>query len=324
MKTLIILTIAFFFIIGSCKKNETKPEKVELERISIKTIPGKTLYYITEILNLSGLEITMEYSDNSSKDVAFADFASNGITCSPTNGEELTVSASSVTITHVSSSKYTNQDITVSNTIKDVENNTYPILKIGTQLWMAENLKTTKYNNGDLIGTTNPPIEDITDETAPEYQWAYDGDENNVVTFGRLYTWNVAKDSRGICPVGWHVSSDDDWKKLEMALGMSQIDADNTGWRGLNEASKLAGNAALWADGSLKQDAAFGTSGFNALPGGGRRGLTNFYLKGYCAYWLTSTVNGGGFYGRSINCDDNRVYKTVYGIYGFSVRCVKD
>ena len=72
---------------------------------------------------------------------------------------------------------------------RDVDGYNYPVVQIGTQLWMAENLKTTKYRNGDPIGTTTPANKDITTETEPKYQWAYNGDDNNVAKYGRLYTW---------------------------------------------------------------------------------------------------------------------------------------
>lgn len=98
--------------------------------------------------------------------------------------------------------------------MKDIDGNVYPIITIGTQVWMAENLKTTRYCNGDLIGTTTPATLDIESESAPEYQWAYDGNESNVTTYGRIYTWYVANDSRNVCPAGWHIPSDAEWTDL--------------------------------------------------------------------------------------------------------------
>jgi Fibrobacter succinogenes major domain (Fib_succ_major) len=72
--------------------------------------------------------------------------------------------------------------------VKDIDGNVYHTVTIGKQVWMAENLKTTRFHNGDLIGTTTPATEDISGETTPKYQWVYDGNETNLETYGRLYT----------------------------------------------------------------------------------------------------------------------------------------
>ncbi len=101
----------------------------------------------------------------------------------------------------------------------DGDNINYPVVEIGTQIWMAENLKTTKYSNGDLIGTTTPATLDITGESTPKYQWAYNGNESIVTTYGRLYTWFAVTDSRNVCPVGWHVPTDPEWTVLTDYLG---------------------------------------------------------------------------------------------------------
>ena len=68
----------------------------------------------------------------------------------------------------------------------DIKGNVYKMILVGSQVWMLENLKTTIYRNGDLVGTTTPATLDITSENTPEYQWAYDGIESNVVNYGRL------------------------------------------------------------------------------------------------------------------------------------------
>ncbi|MCK7530911.1 MAG: hypothetical protein MZV63_07605 [Marinilabiliales bacterium] len=78
-------------------------------------------------------------------------------------------------------------------TITDIDGNEYEIVEIGTQWWMAENLKVTKYTNGDIIGTTSPATVDLSDVVyeggTPRYQWPYNGNEANVELYGRLYTW---------------------------------------------------------------------------------------------------------------------------------------
>jgi uncharacterized protein (TIGR02145 family) len=132
---------------------------------------------------------------------------------------------------------------------------------------------------------------------------------------------------QGVCPAGWHLPSDDEWKELEMALGMSQADTDGTGFRGTNEGSKLAGNESLWNSGDLDQNQEFGSSGFTALPGGYRSGSSrSFYRIGNYGHWWSATEGSTNliwcryvFYGYS-----NVARGNGYKDYGFSVRCVKD
>ena len=104
--------------------------------------------------------------------------------------------------------------------VTDIDGNVYNTVTKGTQEWMAENLKTTKYDNGDLIATT---LADITLEVNPKYQWAYDNDEANVATYGRLYTWDAITDGRSVCPTGWHVPTDADFTTLTTFLGGESV-----------------------------------------------------------------------------------------------------
>jgi uncharacterized protein (TIGR02145 family) len=156
--------------------------------------------------------------------------------------------------------------------ITDVDGNVYTSVTIGTQVLMVENLKTTRYRNGDLIGTTTPATKDIHAEANPKYQWAYDGNESNVVTYGRLYTWDAVTDSRNLCPTGWHVPSDAEWTTLtylggESAAGGKLKEAGTAHW--------LAPNTG-----------ATNESGFTALPGGIRDTDGDFAAIGwFCAFW---------------------------------------
>ena len=100
------------------------------------------------------------------------------------------------------------------NTVTDIDGNVYHTITIGNQTWMAENLKTTKYRNGDAIGTTTAS-KDTSTKSTPKYQWAYGGNEANVAKYGRLYTWYAATDTRNIAPAGWHVPTDAEWSILK-------------------------------------------------------------------------------------------------------------
>lgn len=110
------------------------------------------------------------------------------------------------------------------NAVTDVEGNVYPYVTIGAQSWMTRNLKVTKYKNGDAItnGLTN-----YNWETATTAAYTFpNGNTSKKDTLGLLYGFAVIKDNRGVCPTGWHVPTDNDWKTLEMNQGMTQAQAD--------------------------------------------------------------------------------------------------
>jgi uncharacterized protein (TIGR02145 family) len=164
----------------------------------------------------------------------------------------------------------------------DYDGNIYQTIQIGDQKWMSENLKTTHYQNGDVIPNLISNNDWI--NTSSGAYSDYDNNPSNSNTYGRLYNWYTVDDDRGICPVGWHIPSDEEYKELEMCFGMSQSEADDTVWRGTNEGSKLAGNADLWSNGNLEQNTEFGTSGFSVFPAGYR-----FYNNGNYTNMATGT-----------------------------------
>jgi uncharacterized protein (TIGR02145 family) len=224
------------------------------------------------------------------------------------------------------SSEIWSSKVIESGTVTDIDGNTYKTVKIGNQWWMAENLKVTHYRNGD-------PIPNITDNDEwpglnSDAQCIYDNNvSNNVASYGRLYNWYAVNDPRGLAPDGWRVPSDDDWKQLEMYLGMSRSEADDAGWRGTDEGSKLAGNSALWEDGNLKNNDVFGESGFSALPGGSRFSYDgNFYRMGlYASFWSASESDNYSAWYRSLYYFSSDINRNLFNKnYGFSVRCLRD
>ena len=210
-------------------------------------------------------------------------------------------------------------------TVTDIDGNVYKTIKIGDQWWMIENLKVTHYQNGDSI----PNVITGNDEWAGLSTGAYCIYNNNASytdTYGYLYNWYAVDDNRNIAPAGWHVPTDEEWKQLEMYLGMSQSEADNNRWRGTNEGSKMAGNASLWYYGDLKNNAAFSESGLSALPGGFCYLTGTFSVIGYYAYfWSSSEYSSSTAWFRGLDYDGSDVYRDVTSKrYGFSVRCVRD
>ena len=198
----------------------------------------------------------------------------------------------------------------------------YNTIKIGNQCWFAQNLNVGIRIDGNM-------------EQGIDYnniqKYCYNDDPANGEIYGGLYQWNqamcgsVVPGAQGICPVGWHIPTDAEWKKLEMFLGMSQATADLEGYRGTNEGPKLAGNAGLWNAGILKNDPKFGKSKFDALPAGYRNTGGNFSDRAYSTYFWSSLKSGGNAWWRSLHCDHTDVRQgTGLKAYGFSVRCLKD
>jgi uncharacterized protein (TIGR02145 family) len=222
--------------------------------------------------------------------------------------------------------------------VTDYDGNIYYTTKIGDQWWMTSNLKTTHYADGAEI----PLVESISEWEAlgskrPAYCYYDNNPHEAAFTYGALYTWAAAmngsgssnaypSDVQGVCPDGWHVPSDSEWKALEMHLGMMTAEVDTTGPRGRYIGSQLAINSELWANGLLKENTSFGASDFFALPGGGRRYNGTFGHQGDNAnFWTATERDSARAWGRHLYS----LYTTVHRYSnvksdGFSVRCVKD
>jgi uncharacterized protein (TIGR02145 family) len=207
-------------------------------------------------------------------------------------------------------------------TVTDIDGNVYQTVTIGTQVWMAENLKVTHYRNGEEI----PNVTDggIWQGLTTGAYCEYNNDVANVATYGRLYNWFAVNDGRNIAPAGWHVPSDAEWKQLEMYLGMSQAEADQNGWRGTDEGGKLKESGTThWCS---PNTGATNSSGFTALPAGYRFHDGTYNNIGVAIIFWTSSELGGDYeWTRILYCDYSEVYRDG-GLKesGFSVRCVKD
>ena len=224
---------------------------------------------------------------------------------------------------------FTTKQADANETITDIDGNVYHLVEIGTQKWMVENLKTTRYRNGDEIGTTIPADKDISSEATPKYQWAYNGDENNVSKFGRLYTWHTISDSRNIAPEGWHVASDAEWTVLYNYQKANGFNFDGTPTNG-SIAKSLAAKTdwvtsiAINAIGNdLTKN---NSSGFTAMPGGSRWVGGIFMDIGETGIWWSSTkkdINDALV--RSLGSHNQTLLLgAAYNSSGLSVRCIKD
>jgi len=208
-------------------------------------------------------------------------------------------------------------------TVTDIDGNIYLTIKIGEQWWMMENLKVTHYRNGDPI-LYEPDDYSWTAITIGAY-CEYNNDVAYGDAYGRLYNWYAVGDSRNIAPEGWHVPTDDEWKQLEMYLGMSQATADGTLWRGVNEGGKLKETGTMhWLDPNY---AATNVYGFTALPGGSRHYMTGYFsfLGAGSPFWLATEYDGGSAWMRNLANNHGDIYRNYTSkSQGFAVRCVKD
>ena len=213
----------------------------------------------------------------------------------------------------------------------------YETVQIGEQCWFAENLRAENYRNGDAIpagltgsewvSTNSGAVAVYGEGSGPCNNYSLDGDACDEAwslnEYGRLYNWYAVDDSRGLCPSGWHVPTDENWMTMEMALGMSQFEASNTSWRGIDQGAQMKTEYGwdLCANGT-------NSSGFSGLPGGfrsfGADGLFNYGgRRGYC--WSSSPVASGAWIRFLDTCQEG-VWRGVgeFARTGNSVRCIQD
>ncbi len=194
--------------------------------------------------------------------------------------------------------------------LTDKDGNVYISVTIGTQEWMVENLKTTKYNDGSSIPlvTGNAEWEAL---TTPGYCW-YDNDITNKTPYGALYNWYAVNTGK-LCPTGWHVPTDAEWTTLTTYLGGESVAGGK-----LKEAGTTH-----WAS---PNTGAMDEYDFMALPGGGRDYDGTFGNVGSSGYWWSATeYSATDTYCRTMYYDYSRVFRNYVSMKcGFPVRCVKD
>ncbi len=206
--------------------------------------------------------------------------------------------------------------------ITDIDGNSYNTVEIGTQTWMSENLKTTKYSNGEAIPnvTNNTSWAGL---TSGAYCW-YNNDASAYKnSFGALYNFYAVTDSRNICPTGWHVPSDAEWTTLTDYLTNNGYGYEDSGSDIAKSMAAKSGWATDATAGNVGNDqASNNSSGFSALPSGHRQFTGNAFAgAGVYVDWWSSTAN----YYRSMHTAGNSVTRNAYPERsGFAVRCLKD
>jgi len=198
--------------------------------------------------------------------------------------------------------------------LTDQEGNEYKTIVIGTQEWMAENLKTSIYNNGDSIAHVTDGWEW---QGLTSGAWChYNNDSQYECPYGKMYNWHAVADPRNVCPTGWHVPIDAEWSSLTNFLG-----GGNPAWVKLKSTGTL-----YWFDSNGYISNSTNESGFSALPGGWYFGGDSFYqLSALGSWWSSTEVDINTAWSRSIgymleNVNQDYSYKNQ----GLSIRCLKD
>lgn len=203
----------------------------------------------------------------------------------------------------------------------DIDGNVYPIVIIGSQEWMAENLKTTRLNDGARIPEVTGDAE-WGHLTGPGYCWYNNDEDTNKDGYGTLYNC-YAVQTHKLCPRGWHVPSDDEWTILTDYFKGEVAPGGQILLRGELKSKRMApGEPPRW---DAPNTGATNISGFTALPGGqrGHTGLFNYI--GRFGFWWSTTDNGSHALCRGMRYDNEHVFRTNENKNkGLSVRCVKD
>jgi uncharacterized protein (TIGR02145 family) len=194
--------------------------------------------------------------------------------------------------------------------LKDIDGNIYTSVLIGTQIWMAENLKTTKYNDGTEIPLITDPAE-WSGLVTPGYCW-YKNDETTYKDpYGALYNWYTLNTGK-LCPTGWHAASNDEFTALVTFLGGNLVAGGK-----LKETGIIHWNS--------PNTGATNETGFTGVAAGFRNPAGSFIAFGAMNYFWSATDNGGFPYCLFLYFDVTNAYQdTSDKPYGLSVRCVKD
>ena len=229
-------------------------------------------------------------------------------------------------------------------TVSDIDNNTYNTVRIGSQVWMKENLKAIHYNNGDIIATSYDTIRntkgkpkivivnlrkrvdmqplpslDLTKFDQPKFQWSYSNKDSIQNIYGKLYTWYSITDKRGVCPTGFHVPTDAEFTTLTDYLGGETVAGGKMKEPSLH----------FWQTPNAGADTSIANSHFTAIPAGYRvdTGTFDTFLT-YASFWTSTEGFGGSNYAwnRYLYFLGGDVSPNGYGYkgFGFSVRCLKN
>lgn len=314
----LIIIIAIY---SSCQKDSGERSEIPTARFSAdKTniIEGDTVYFTDESLGKPTSWVWDFGDENSSREqnplhvYKLEGIYTVQLTVNNDQGGNYKIEKDYITVEKkINTQILFNSELTY-NFVTDVDGNNYKTIQIESQIWMAENLKTTHFNDETAIPeVTNPSS--WTNLSTPAYCW-YNNDTVNKNIYGALYNGFTIETDK-LCPNGWHVPTDDEWTTLTDNIGGENIAGGKLKEIGTNH----------WNE---PNEGATNETGFTALPGG-LLSTTDEECKNINedGYWWTSTQNPQNFllFRRGISTDLNSIYRTsVDKTTGYSVRCIKD
>jgi uncharacterized protein (TIGR02145 family) len=193
--------------------------------------------------------------------------------------------------------------------VADADGNVYGVIKIGSQFWMSENLRTTKYNDGTLISTN---LDNASWSSATVGAYAiYDDNVANNSIYGKLYNWHAVNTGK-LAPIGWHVANTSDWNALVTALGGSSV-----------AGGKMKSTSTLW---NAPNTDATNSSGFSGLASGYRATTGGYSTLGNTGYFWSSKERNStqGDYLSLSHSSATSFSNGATKTFGYAVRCVKD
>jgi len=250
----------------------------------------------------SGASVTVNAVANAG--YTFTNWTESGTAVSTTASYTFTISGNRTLVAN-----YTSTSTAV--TVTDIDGNVYNTVTIGTQVWMAENLKTSRYRNGDAI--PNVTVNTAWGGLTTGAYCNYNNDAANAAIYGKLYNWYAATDARNIAPTGWHVPSDAEWTTLTTFLGGESVAGGKLKETGTSH----------W---SSPNTGATNETGFTAFPGGYRFSSGTFSNVGNNGNWWSSAEYSSSYaWHWRMFYDTSSVYRDYCSKqFGFSVRCVRD
>lgn len=220
-------------------------------------------------------------------------------------------------------------------TVEDVDGNIYATKVIGGREWMLENLRTKHFCDSSAI-----PSEIATEEwgtlTTAALGWydydkieGFESDAEILETYGALYNWYAVNDERQLCPTGWHVPSDEEWRLFEVSLGMSEAQSLDIDYRGTDEGAMIKITATAPRDAHPRWDSgnkSNNSTGFSVIPGGARYESGNYGYKGFFGYlWTASEVATNDAWGRILIFSETSIGRDIVDKnMGMNIRCIKN